>query len=225
MTKISAMVVDGDKTLWEGRALEGICKAYLRQETMKLHLPTVYRAIRGVCEVKAIVKRYDGNVEGEMLGQKRAYEVLVENGLGRKDEMYSFAGSYINGQVIRNVSDLIVEKIRFGIPVFLATASGTSAEMYSMNHFHLKDAVSNKELFDEKGRLSGVELIITNGENKLDATKAMLDGYNMRLGDCVVVGDSKLDIPMLKAAGFPMASPFATDEVKAIRGIVQIRKD
>jgi len=76
MTKISAMVVDGDKTLWEGRALEGICKAYLRQEAMQLHLPTVYKAIRGVCEVKAIVKRYDGNVKVRCRGRREPMKYL-----------------------------------------------------------------------------------------------------------------------------------------------------
>ena len=41
----------------------------------------------------------------------------------------------------------------------------------------------------------------------------------------MVIGDSALDIPLLRSAktGFAFASPYATDKVKAIRGIVQIR--
>ena len=225
MARISAMVVDGDKTLWQGRTLEGVFYAYMRKELAELRLPTFYKVVCGACEVKTIVKQFGGNVEGEAKGQKRAYGVLIENGLGKKEELYSFAKDFIDKRVVRNVSDLVMEKKRAGAAVFLSTASGTTTGEYIMERFHLRDFVSNKEFFDGKGRLMNVELVITNGENKLAATVAMLDKYNITLDECVVIGDSRLDIPMLQSAGFPMASPFATDEVKAIRGITQIRRN
>src|SRR5271154_6404496 len=85
-SKVRAVIVDGDNTLWRGRAAEGIGKAYLLRELKRLNLPTFYRGYKGAKEVMAIVKEV-GGVEGEIKGQKRFYEVLVENGLGTKEGM------------------------------------------------------------------------------------------------------------------------------------------
>lgn len=257
-TKVQAVIVDGDKTLWRGRAAEGIGKAYLLEELRHLHFSTFIRGVKGAKEVKAIVRDV-GGVVGEIQGQKRFYEVLVENGLGTKEGMYKHARGHIDSHIIESVNDLVYKNLEQGIPVFLATASGTSAASYAIrrleyiqgrevrmaavesdmsdsgvesainlslkafNKFRLADGVFNTETFDENEKLTGIEMTITTGENKLAATVAMLDKFNIRVGDCMMVGDSGLDVPLLRSAKVAIASPFANEEVKAVKGIVPIR--
>lgn len=258
-TKVQAVIVDGDNTLWRGRAAEGIGKAYLLRELKHFHLPTFFRGLEGAKQVNAIVREV-GGVEGEMQGQKRFYEILVENGLGTKKGMYQYASRYIDSHLVWNVSDLLYKNLDQEIPVFLATASGTSAASYAISRleyiqgrelrmaavecidltdrgvenaikmsqsmfkkFRLANGVFNSETFDKDGRLTGIEMTITTGENKLAATVTMLDKFNIRVGDCMMVGDSGLDVPLLKSAKVAIASPFANEEVKAVKGIMPIR--
>jgi len=147
-TKVQALVVDGDNTLWRGRAAEGIGKRYLLRELKRLHLPTFYRGYKGAKEVMAIVKEL-GGVEGEMKGQKRFYEVLIENDLGRKDEMRAFVEDFMKGHLVNQVCLLVIQNGQRGIPVFLTTASGTTAAEYTTQYFSMKDRVSNTEIFDK----------------------------------------------------------------------------
>lgn len=215
------LVVDGDNTLWRGRAAEGIGKAMFVQEIKRVHIPTVLRGLKGKKEVEALVKDL-GGVEGEMQGQKRFYQVLIENGLGERTQMLRFAGEYIRTHIVDSVSVIVAAALSSDTPVFLSTASGTSAAQYarvSLFDSSLTDSRSNEEVFSISGRLTDFRMSITTGENKLHETEVMLAQYGISIGDCEVIGDSALDIPLLKSAKRPLASPYATDEVKAVRGI------
>ncbi len=231
--EVQAVVVDGDNTLWRGRAAEGIGRTYLKRELLRGNLATFLRGIKGKMEVEWIVSM-DGK-QGQANGQRRFYEILIENGLGTKPEMALFAGHYIASHIIPQTDSLVMDYLKRGTPVFLSTASGTSAANYaralyvprmsmakkSMDgksdgklKFTFSGVLSNTERFDEAGKL--VEFIsdIMDGESKLALTEQMLDKFGIKVSDCLVVGDSDLDLPLLMSARIPIASPLANDKVR-----------
>ncbi len=213
--EIRAVVVDGDKTLWKGRVAEGIGKSLLISELQKLHLRTFLRGFSGAKRVKSIIAENPG-IKGETLGQMEFYNILTENHLGKKEDMVKIATNYINKNTIPEVSSLIFQFSQEGIPIFLSTAGGTTSLEAAIKIFKLTDGVSNTELFDKNNKLIGIELTITNGENKLYKTVELLNKYNIKLSDCLVIGDSALDIPILKASRDAVFSPLATEDVKQI---------
>ncbi|MDE1860153.1 MAG: hypothetical protein KGH72_00360 [Candidatus Micrarchaeota archaeon] len=220
-----AVVVDGDNTLWRGRVTEGIGKAILMQELRRLHLPTVARGLKGKSEIEEMLAIRNG-FEGEMIAQEMLYGLLLANGLGRRDEMYRIAADYIRGRLIGTVFRMVDMQLGLGGMAFLATAAGTSAATFAQMDLFRRELTGsrhNREIFDDSGRLRGFKTAIASGEEKLHATEQMLAGHGLTLRDCRVVGDSGLDRPMLMSAQKAYASPYATDEVKAIKGIVQIR--
>lgn len=211
----NALVVDGDNTLWRGRVAEGIGKAYMLRELKRGHLGTVYRGYKGSKEVHEIVERFGGSV-GEIQGQKKFYEILMENRLGTADELELIVRNYIVGHEVTSVSGMLARSLSERSPSFLATASGSTATEYAYGYFRMTGRVSNEEIFDGKGRLVGFRFRIGSGEEKLYHTEKMLDAHGLRMNECDMVGDSEIDIPLLKSAKRAIASPYATDEVRRI---------
>jgi phosphoserine phosphatase len=108
--------------------------------------------------------------------------------------------------------------------LFLATAGGSTFAGVAMKHFAMDGFVSNVDLFDDKsGRLTGVKQIITNGDQKLEEVLEMISPYNLRLANCMMIGAGDFDIPLLRFAGKAVASPYANENVKAIKGIELLR--
>lgn len=221
-----ALIVDGDNTLWQGRTAEGIGKALFTQEAKRLHLRKLLRGLRGRKEIEEILRTV-GGVEGDIRGLERFYQLLLENEVGDLEHMYRYAGRYIRAHLIDSVSALVRTELLSGRPVFLTTASGDATARYVERDLYtipLADSCHNEEVYDNRGRLVGFRLPIFDGETKLHTTEEMAGRHGLRLSDCTVVGNDALDVPLLRAAGEAFYSPYATDEVKAIKGIKEIRR-
>ncbi len=222
-----ATIVDGDNTLWRGRAAEGIGKHLLRKELGRLHLGNVLRGMGGKQEVDMIV-RTAGGAEGEIKGQQRFYQILIETGLGNRATMTEAVTHFITGHRVERVFDMVSLMLDGGYPAFLATASGTTAArftQYMLFPSPLTGSVSNVEIFASKTeKLVDFRTPISSGEEKLAAVERMLERYGIQVGDCRVIGDSELDIPLLRAAREPLASPLAVEAVRMLPKIIQIRE-
>ncbi len=225
--EIRAVVVDGDNTLWKGRVAEGIGKRLLLKELCRGHISTFMRGLKGKAEVDDIVRSYRGEL-GDRLGQERFYRILIENRVGNYYDMYRFAGRHIMSRRIASVTGIVAQAMDSGMPVFLSTAIGTTAAEFAVEMLfgrelgkELADSVHNAESF-RNGRLIGFESTISSGKNKLAATVEMLERHGVKIGDCVVIGDSEIDVPMLRSAGLAMASPYSTDCVRDVPRIAPI---
>ena len=236
----SPVVFDGDNTLWKGRVAEGIGLQLITRELKRMHLSTVVKAVRKKSDVNEVLRAgvLGGGSDRESVAQNMFYDFLVQSKKGNKELMYKFAGNYIEKHLTYNVLSLISNRHDWGGELFLATCAGTSAAQYvkdagmpNLMHawnpvlpkrIYLRDSINNDEVFDAEGRLSGFRQAITSGEKKLAAVETMLDAYGIKINKCIVIGDSAKDIPMLKSAVRPVASPYATDEVKKIKGIIRL---
>lgn len=229
LNSCEALLCDGDDSLWKKKITEGICKDYLSDELAdalnsvislnfdagKDHLAKFYNGAVGALDVLSIVKK--DPIYGEANGLKRAYEILVENGLGTKEKMKYFAKKHIEKKKIKGAKELI-EKW-YPKKSFLATLAGSSAAKAAKEYFEMNDCVSNIDNFDKNGNLTGVNLILRNGEDKLNAVNEMLKKYGLEVSHCAFIADSTNDIPLAQEVKLLIASPFAIGEIKNMADI------
>lgn len=216
--KIHAVVVDGDNTLWKGIAAESIGKSILINELKKGHLKKFLRGVSAGKKLKSNIGKSPG-FKDISTAQLDFYSVLIQNDLGKINEMISVARKHIKRNILHEVSNLIFQISQEGIPVFLSTASGSTVAEAAKNLFNITDSVSNTELFNKDGNLTGVELTITNGQTKLDRTIKLLNKYDIKITDCVVIGDSVLDVPLFKSSRHAVFSPLAINDIKQIKSV------
>ena len=217
---IDAVVTDGDNTLWKGAVSTAIGKEYLAKAFREYDVPAFVSGAARAAQVLLMAK-FMGH-EGPSAGQKRFYNTLIANGIGRKNELCAFAGQHIRNNTIEKVENIVRYYSVGSIPVFLSTMAGTTAAEYATESFRLAGSVSNTEMFDSSGRLVEFSVTMYNGEEKLANTESMVNKYNVMLRDCMVIGDSANDIPLLKSAKIALASPFASDEVLALKRITRL---
>ncbi len=224
MSVIDAVVVDGDRTLWKGNATEALGKAYLVKAFRELNLyKTVNYAFGMGCVSFIVNARKDS--DGIPEGQRKFYEVLIENGMGTRDEMSDIVGRHIRNNIVEKVGKIVDYYVTGDIPVLLSTMAGSTIADYAKYNFGLTETASNTEIFDNSGKLVGFDAKITCGESKLALTEEALDRRGLKLWKCMVIGDSIHDIPMLQSAKIAMASPFASEEVLALKRIMRVSND
>jgi hypothetical protein len=207
-----AIVTDGDKTAWKGQVAEGIGKSYIINELLRLHLPTVRRALKGAGKVKQLAR--SDPISGPTRGLIEFYKVLTANGVGTRDGMHKYALSYISKNEIAQVAELL--RYDHELPKFLSTAGGSTGALAAAEHFGFVEWVANKDIFDADGKLVMIEVRISDPYQKELATADMLRKYGIKLKDCTVIGDSEMDMGILNAAKLSIASPFAVDAVRRI---------
>jgi hypothetical protein len=220
--KAKAIIVDGDDTLWKHRVALAIGKGYLKSEALNLHLFTVFRGINGSMKVNDIVKK--GGENGEVLGLQHLYKVLSDNNLGTVARMHDLAGWHIDKNRIKSVVDLL-EKRGDETPVILVSLGGSTGVRAAKAVFEglIDYTISNRDIFVD-GKLKGLgEPLIWNGQDKLNAVTANLDTIDVKIQNCLMIGNGKDDIPLLKAAGYKIVSPRACDEVLAMKGTIELR--
>lgn len=224
MNKIEAVVVDGDGTMWKRSTTEALGRWYLVKAVRELQFRKVANCALGMAsaELMLIVR---GASNGIPHGQKKFYDMLVENGMGMKEEMHEIVGGHMRNNVVERVGGIVNYYVAEGIPAFLATMAGSTTADYAKYNFRLTDTVSNAEIFDNSGKLIGFDARITCGESKLAHAEEALGRHGLKLWNCIAIGDSVHDIPMLKSAKIAMASPFASEKVLALKRIVRLEKE
>ena len=224
MSVIDAVVVDGDRTLWKGYAIEALGKAYLVKAVRELNLYKAANYAFGIANAGLIINAYRDS-DGIPNGQKKFYDVMIENDMGMKEEMNSIVGKHIRNNVIEKVAKIVDYYVTWNIPVLLSTMAGSTTADYAKYNFRLTDTVSNVEIFDNSKKLIGFDAKITCGESKLALTEEVLDRHGLKLWNCMVIGDSVYDMPMLQSAKISMASPFASEKVLELKRIVRLEKE
>ncbi len=217
---IDAVVTDGDGTLWKGAVSAAIGKEYLSKALRDRDVVTFVSGVLGAAQV-VFMSEFRGPA-GSVNGQKKFYDTLIANGIGMRNEMRTFASQHIRKNTIEKVESIIRYHTLWNIPTFLSTMAGSTAAEYAVESLSLAGAVSNVDMFDDIGKLVGFSVTMHNGEEKLAKTESMLDKYNIRLNNCMAIGDSANDIPLLMSAKIAVASPFASDEVLALKRITRI---
>ncbi len=217
---IDAVVTDGDGTLWKGAVSAAIGKEYLLKALRDRDIATFASGILGAAQVM-LMSEFRGPA-GSVDSQKKFYDTLIANGIGMRNEMRTFASRHIRKNTIDKVENVVRYYTLWNTPTFLSTMAGSTAAECVVESLSLTESVSNVDIFDNIGKLVGFSVTMRNGEEKLAKTESMLDKYNIRLDNCMVIGDSANDIPLLMSAKIAVASPFASDKVLALKRITRI---
>ena len=212
-----AVISDGDRTLWKSNAAEwGIGKPYIMQALRTGRFATAWRGVIGYLEIKRAIRK-DPTIEVDgAKGLEMFYSKLRRSGIGKSIEMQGMAYEYIIGHRLRSTFEIVTYFDR----KFLASCNGSSVAAAANRVFNFTNFVSNQDLFDRNGLLTGLDVRIRDGEDKARCVFDMLVRHGISLMDCIYIGDNSSDIPALKMARFPVASPFATEEVKAVAHFV-----
>ncbi len=217
--RTDAVIVDLDKTLIRGRVAEGLGRWYLNREWGNRNYCNVVVGIGDMVRIKAHLRKYRGTDAADAMGLAMFYSSLVRNGLGERNEMHDCAIGYFKMNEIEPVKEIVSLASK---PRFLATIAGSTAANAAVGHFILDGFTSNMDLFDSnngKSMLSGIQILIGDGSQKLEAVERMLRVHKISLKNCTVIGDGLPDIPMMRSAGLSIASPLAKDEVRAVAKI------
>jgi phosphoserine phosphatase len=211
-----AVIIDLDKTLVKGRVAEALGLWYLNREWDNRNYRKVAIGAIGMAKIPFLL-RFDRSDTAEAKGIQLFYATLIRAGIGKKTEMQENALKYLKGNSTEQVSEII----RFASkPKFLATISGSVASQVAAGYFQLDGFTSNVDLFDSgNGQLKGIKIRIGDGSQKLEAVEKMLRVHGISLKNCTAIGDGLPDIPLLRTAGLSIASPYATEEVRAITKI------
>lgn len=199
-----------DKSLTEGNVADkGIGIPYIMQARESGNYGLVVNGAIGYLQVKYAVWK-NPELDHTVDGLEIFYSKLKKAHIGREDEMVQMAQNYITTHSLRSTVEIMQD-----FPSrFLVTSNGSSVAQAAVRTYKMVNFISNEDIFGEDGLISGVKVNIRDGEDKVKGLHDMLKGFSIELKDCVYVGDSKVDVPVMQLVGFPIASPFATDEVK-----------
>lgn len=210
-TRAQAVVSDGDKTLYHNVAC-GMGRSFIMRELRSGHLPTTARGMMGYLRVRRAARADTTAESDDTAGVGLFYRELERAGIGTRGEMGGMAHDFIIRNRIYTTWNVVTSFERR----FLATCNGSTVASAAKEIFGFADFVSNTDLFGPDGLITGVRTEIVNGEQKLRQVHDMLTRHHLSLRNCIYIGDSESDIPTLMEAGFPVASPFATDDVRAV---------
>ena len=208
-----AICTDGDNTAWAKNAAEyGIGLQYIKRALRRFELKTAFHGIKGYFEVKGAVSSNSEMDCDSTKGLEIFYSKLQSVGIGKREEMESMAKTYISKHIIWSSWSIINSfENRFFI-----SCNGSCVARAANSIFNFKDYASNIDLFNSDDLIIGLKANILDGETKAKCLFDMFANKEIPLKKTIYIGDCRTDIPALKMVGFPIASPFATAEVKAI---------
>lgn len=219
----NALVVTGDRALWRGTIAGGIIREHGWYEAMHFHAKAAFREFRDLREARRAANRFLGE-EAEKQEQIEFYKVLVRLGLDEA-KISRFSHDYISLARVDPVADLIRDYRADHRMVFLTNASSTSTLTYARKDMFvlpLSGLCCNGEVFDGN-KLVGFNLLVNNGEQKLEAVLNMLKSRGLTLAQCAYIGANAMDIPLLRSAGEAFTSPYAIEEMINMPGVTQIK--
>ncbi len=211
--RAAAICTDGDNTAWAKNAAEhGIGLQYIKKALRRFELKTAFCGIKGYFEVKEALSLNPRMDYNSTKGLELFYSKLKNARIGRYEEMELMAKNYISKNIIWSSWGIINSFENR----FFVSCNGSTVARAANSIFNFKDYASNVDLFDSDNLIIGLKANIFDGETKAKYMFDMLANRNIPLKKTIYIGDCSTDIPALKMVGFPIASPFATTEVKAI---------
>ncbi len=216
VNKTKTIIVDGDNTLWKGRVAEHIGKEYLISQVLRHNFRNVFKGTKETIKIKSLLRKNRNNEKPETEGIKLFYKLLVDWNVGEKHIFERIAKYHFERNSIKPVQQIVVFST---VKKLLATLGGSTAAEVAKNYYCLDDFVSNIDIFKRIGhvqKLDGIDIIMSNGAEKLETVEKWLRKYKIKLKDCTVIGDSLSDLPLLEKAGISISSPSSVNKVRDI---------
>ena len=108
VNKTKAIIVDGDKTLWNGRIAEYIGKEYLINQVLRRNFGNVFKGAKEAIKIKSLLRKNKNNENAETEGIKLFYDLLVDCNLGEKHIFERIANYYFERNSIKPVQKIVL---------------------------------------------------------------------------------------------------------------------
>ncbi len=107
---------------------------------------------------------------------------------------------------VRPHLDIIVQELKKRNLLLLILSSGLSLFAESVKNKFLFDfAIANSPVIGEEGKLTGEIKVNVSYNDKNLVLKEFLEPYQIKLKDCIAIGDGENDVPLFKEVGFSIA--------------------
>jgi|TARA_B100001971_G_C18239404_1_gene569679 phosphoserine phosphatase len=83
----------------------------------------------------------------------------------------------------------------------------------------------NKMIFDKKGNIADIEITEFDIDGKADALKIIAEKENVKLDECVFIGDHLNDLKIIQEAGLGIAFDPKDDKLREVADVVIEKKD
>lgn len=201
-------IIFGDNTLWRNNITSKLCTKMALNGILNLEFNGPINLFYGAYEANRMLRTDpEANIEALML-QYRAISVA---NISRK-KMFKHMICYMRRNSSEEVSHIAQESKNRKI---IATLCGSTIASGAMRVHRVDWRVSNRDIFNA-GKISGIDIKIADGEDKLDKVERKLYKHRMLLRNCTVIGGDATDIPLMMEAEISIASPHATHEVKSV---------
>ncbi|MBI4015502.1 MAG: haloacid dehalogenase-like hydrolase [Candidatus Aenigmarchaeota archaeon] len=199
-------VFDLDNTLVEGRVASYIGKSYFFRELFGLRIGHLYKGWKGMKSVKEILK--EGGEDAEARGMEAFMGVLGETRIATWDSIYDYAKKAVEKHELPGAKEFVGKCKNNGLQTYIATLGLLISAQAARDYFGA-DAARGNSLIAENGIIRGVKLTMKTGEDRLREVRTIAN-----VNEALVVGNDRLDWPLMDAAGFSVAAPLADEETK-----------
>jgi len=199
-------VFDLDNTLVKGRVASYVGKSYFFHQLYRFRLDHLYKGVKGMRRVNEILKA--GGEDAEARGLEAFIGALGETGIATWDTIYEYSKSAVERHALPGAKEFVGRCKDNGFQTYIATIGLIISAQAARNYFGVDGARGNP-LIAENGIIKGVNLAMKTGEDRLREVKTIVNP-----DQALVVGDSRLDWPLMDAAGFSVAAPLADEETK-----------
>ncbi len=199
-------VFDLDNSLIEGRVASYIGKSYFLRQLYKLRLDHVYKGWKGARRVREIL--IAGGEEAETRGLEAFMGVLGETGIATFYDMYDYARRAVEEHALPGAKDFVGKCKSNGLVTQIVTLGLHVSAQAAVDYFGAYGGRGNP-LIQEGETVRGIRLAMKTGEDRLREVRTIVN-----LEQTLVVGNDKLDWPLMEAADFSIAAPLADKETK-----------
>lgn len=149
----------------------------------------------------------------------------LEKGAAKKDFFKAMKKSGI--KLMNGTLETISELRNKGLKLAIISGSlNIILELLLPEYEQLFDDIFLSRLyFDEKGNISKIEATEYDMDGKALALKKIAKRENLKLSECVFIGDHMNDIKIAKEAGLSIAFDAKDDELKKVSDIIIDKKD
>ncbi len=224
MSKTKAVIFDLDGTLISGNVYASIGKNCIKNELLKGNLQNFSIGITNFLRVKNIIKNEKDNDLALFNGIQIFYDSIIKIGL-TKNEMELYSRQYMQKHIIKNTISLATN---FTGPKIISTMSSSTIAKIATEFISDSSFVSNLDIFNKKGALTNIAILIKNGDQKLEATANKLQNYKIKPKECTVVVNGYNDMALVyeaKKNGLVIASPYAINEIKKHADIILLKNE
>lgn len=107
---------------------------------------------------------------------------------------------------LRSNIDKIVQELKKRNLMLVILSSGLSffADRIK-NQFNFDFAIANAPIVGKNGKLTGEIKVGVSYDDKQEVLKKFIEPYDIKIKECIAIGDGENDIPLFKEAGFSIA--------------------